>query len=57
MSVTGYMNRSVQKGYVLTTYDRVNTSPTQQKFTFGKADRFPAVRKPECPVVSYDPKD
>ena len=41
MSVTGYVNNSNQKDFVLTTYDKVNLSSAHPKFTFSKAERFP----------------
>lgn len=53
MSVTGYVNNSNQKDFVLTTYDKINVSTGQPKFTFSKADRFPKI-KTNCPVTSYD---
>ena len=53
MSVTGYVNNSNQKDFVLTTYDKINVSSAQPKFTFSKAERFPSIKK-NCPVTSYD---
>ena len=41
MSVTSYVNGSNQRSFVLTTYDKVNLSSAQPKFTFSKAERFP----------------
>ena len=54
MSVTGYVNRSNQKNFVLTTYDKINISSAQPKFTFGKAQRFPTIKPTNCPVISYE---
>ena len=54
MSVTGYVNRSNQKTFVLTTYDKINISSAQPKFTFGKAKRFPTIKPTNCPVISYE---
>ena len=53
MSVTGYVNKSNHKDFVLTTYDKINVSSAQSKFTFSKADRFPQI-KTNCAVTTYD---
>ena len=53
MSVTGYVNKSNHKDFVLTTYDKINVSTAQSKFTFSKADRFPQI-KSNCAVTTYD---
>lgn len=53
MSLTANINSSNQKAFALTTYDRVNVSPSQAKYTFSKADRFPSIKK-SCPVSCYD---
>ena len=41
MSVSPHVNQSNQKHFVLTTYDKVNPSTSQAKYTFSKAERFP----------------
>ena len=53
MSITGNVNSSNQKHFMLTTYDKINVSPSQAKYTFSKANRFPTI-KTGCPVTSYD---
>ncbi len=53
MSIVTHVNSSNQKNYALTTYDKVNHSPAQAKYTFSKAERFPRI-KPNCAVGSYD---
>ena len=54
MSVTGYVNSSNQKAFVLTTYDKINMSTGQRKFSFSKADRFATLKPTNCPVISYE---
>ena len=53
MSIVTHVNSSNQKKYALTTYDKVNSSPTQAKFAFSKAERFPKI-KANCAVSTYD---
>ena len=53
MSVSQNVNSSDQRDYRLTTYDRVNHSPAQAKYTFSKANRFPTIKN-ICPVTSYN---
>ena len=53
MSIVTNVNSSNQKNYVLSTYDKVNVSPSQAKYTFSKAERFPRI-KANCAVNSYD---
>jgi hypothetical protein len=53
MSVTGYVNSSNQKSFTLTTFDKINSAPSQAKYTFGKANRFPSL-KTSNDVSSYD---
>ena len=53
MSITNYVNSSNQKAFNLTTFDKVNYSSTQSKFTFSKAERFPTI-KANNPVSCYD---
>lgn len=48
MSVIQYPRNS---HYSLTTYDTVSTSNTKQKFSFGKADRFPSLRDSGTPLA------
>ena len=36
------------------TYDKVNHSPTQMKYTFSKANRFPPVRQVSDMGANYD---
>ena len=44
MSISPYLNASHQRSFTLTTFDRVNQSPSQSKYTFSKADRFPTIK-------------
>lgn len=53
MSITQQLNASNQKAFVLTTYDKTNHSPSQAKYTFGRASRFPSIQE-KCPVTGYD---
>ena len=53
MTQTPFVNSSNQRNFSLTTYDKTNTSPSQAKFTFSKANRFPKIKK-NCPVSCYD---
>ena len=49
------MNQSYNpRDFCLTTYDRVNHSPTQMKYTFSKANRFPPVRQVSHVGAAYD---
>lgn len=56
MSVTNNVNSSNKRAFVLSTYDKVNFSPSQAKFSFGKANRFPNIRS-NNPVSAYDLPD
>ena len=40
--------------YTLTSYEKVNFSSAQQKYSFGKADRFPNIKNFSPPVTGYD---
>ena len=54
MTETKNVNSSNQRAFVLTTYDKVKQgSPTNAKYTFSKASRFPNISR-NCPVGSYD---
>ena len=53
MTTTSNVNSSNQKMFALATYDKVNYSPSQAKFTFSKATRFPSV-KGTNDVGAYD---
>lgn len=44
MSVSTHINSSNQKAFALTTFDRVNYSPSQAKYTFSRAERFPTIK-------------
>lgn len=53
MSVTNHVNASNRKPFVLSTYDKVNFSPSQAKYSFSKANRFPTIRA-NNPIGAYD---
>lgn len=53
MSITKHINESNRRDFVLSTYDRINQSSSQQKYTFSKANRFPEI-KTGCLMGSYD---
>lgn len=53
MSVTGFLNASNKKDFILTTYEKTSTSSAQPKFAFSKAQRFPTI-KSSCPVTAYE---
>jgi len=48
MSVIQYPRNS---HYSMTTYETVSTSIAKQKFSFGKADRFPSLKDRGTPVA------
>lgn len=54
MTTTNLVNSSNQRAFVLQTYDKVKQgSPNNAKFSFGRASRFPTIKR-NCPVGSYD---
>ena len=54
MTTTNTVNNSMQRGFVLQTYDKVKQgSPNNAKYSFGRASRFPTIKR-NCPIGSYD---
>ena len=54
MSITQNVNSSNQRDFCLMTYDKINHSPTQMKYSFSKANRFPPVRQVSDVGANYD---